>query len=208
MLKIYNMKKLLLLVSLVTLSVNAQSDEVYDKIGQETCSCLESKNIDLKNNLDGEKLTMMLGLCMIESYNKHKMELPEKERAALDDNDGMKLLGEKVAMKMVDKCPDFIIAIGQLPDDEEDAAAATEIKIEGKVTAIETKQFVTIKLKDKNGRTHSLLLLDYFDTASLFTEGKIKSGTELLVGYSDVELYDPEAKDFKYFKVITSFEKK
>jgi len=50
-------------------------------------------------------------------------------------------------------------------------------------------------------------MLDYFDTAFLFTEGNIKVGTEITAGYTEVELYDPEAKDFKYFKIITSLQK-
>ncbi len=52
------------------------------------------------------------------------------------------------------------------------------------------------------------MLLDYFDTASLYTENKIKVGDELTVGYSEIELYDTVSKDFKYFKVISSLEKK
>ena len=197
-----------MLFSLFTVSVYGQNEEIYNKIAGESCTCLNAKNIDLKNQKDSENLTMMFGLCIIESYNNHKMELPESDRKSFDDNEGMKALGEMVAMKMIAQCPDYLIALGQLSDDEGDITQAAEIKIEGKVTAIESKQFVTIKLKDKNGRIHNLLLLDYFETASLFTEGQIKNGSDITVGYSDVELYDVTSKDFKYFKVITSLEKK
>lgn len=197
-----------MLFSLFTVSVYGQNEEIYNKIASESCTCLNAKNIDLKNQKDSENLTMMFGLCIIESYNNHKMELPESDRKSFDDNEGMKALGEMIAMKMITQCPDYLIALGQLSDDEGDITQAAEIKIEGKVTAIESKQFVTIKLKDKNGRIHNLLLLDYFETASLFTEGQIKNGSDITVGYSDVELYDVTSKDFKYFKVITSLEKK
>ncbi len=201
------MKKILYLFLFFTLSINAQSNDVYDVIAKETCSCLESKKIDINAEAQENKLTMTLGLCMIESYTKHKMELPEKDQTDFGNNDGMRSLGEKVAIKMVSHCPDFIIALGQL-DDEENATEVKELTIEGKVTGIETKQFVVIKLKDKNNRSHNLLLLDYFETASLYTEGNIKNGTELIVGYTEVEMYDPESKDFKYFKIITSLQKK
>lgn len=202
------MRKVFLFLSLCTVSLYAQNEEVYNKIAGEACTCLQSKNIDLKNQVDGEKLTMMFGLCIIESYNNHKTEVTEDERKAFDDKDGMRALGEKIAMKMITQCPDFLVTLGQFADDDEASQTVEEIKIEGKVSAIETKQFVTIKLKDKNGRIHNLLLLDYFETASLFTEGQIKNGSEITVGYSDVELYDTVSKDFKYFKVITSLEKK
>ncbi len=208
MLKIYNMIKIVVLFLLFSITVNAQED-VYEKIGKETCTCLESKKLDLNDTSQGEKLTMMVGLCMIESYTAHKMELPEIDRSGFNDNDGMKRLGEKVALKMINYCPDYVIALGSLPDeDAENGTPIKEMKVEGKIIDIETKQFVTFKVKDKNGRTHNLLLLDYFETASLFTEGKIKSGTELIAGYTEVELYDPVSKDFKYFKILTSFEKK
>lgn len=207
MLKIYNMKKILYLFLLFSASINAQTDDVYDVIAKETCSCIESKKIDINAEAKDNKLTMTLGLCMIESYTKHKMELPEKDRTEFGDDKGMQNLGEKVAIKMVSHCPDYIIALGQM-EDEESTTEVKQLTIEGKVTDIETKQFVSIKLKDKNNRSHNLLLLNYFETASLYTEGTIKSGTELIVGYDEVEMYDPEAKDFKYFKIITSLQKK
>lgn len=201
------MKKILYLFLLFSASIYAQTDDVYDVIAKETCSCIESKKIDINAEAKDNKLTMTLGLCMIESYTKHKMELPEKDRTEFGNDEGMRNLGEKVAIKMVSHCPDYIIALGQM-DDEESATEVKQLTIEGKVTGIETKQFVTIKLKDKNNRSHNLLLLNYFETASVYTEGNIKSGTELIVGYTEVEMYDPEAKDFKYFKIITSLQKK
>lgn len=199
---------MLCLFVLFTVAVNAQNDAVYDKIASETCSCLEAKKLDITKEAKEDRLAMTLGLCMIESYTSHKMELPESDRVEFGNNDGMKSLGEKVALKMVSHCPDYIIALGQMATDEDGIEETKEIKIEGKVSNIETKQFVTIKLKDKNNRTHNLLFLDYFETAFIYTEGNVKVGTELTVGYTEVELYDPEAKDFKYFKIITSLQKK
>jgi hypothetical protein len=201
------MKKILYLFLLFSASINAQADDVYDVIAKETCSCIESKKIDINAEAKDNKLTMTLGLCMIESHTKHKMELPEKDRTEFGNDKGMQNLGEKVAIKMVSHCPDYIIALGQM-EDEESTTEVKQLTIEGKVTGIETKQFVSIKLKDKNNRSHNLLLLNYFETASLYTEGTIKSGIELIVGYDEVEMYDPEAKDFKYFKIITSLQKK
>jgi hypothetical protein len=201
------MKKLHFLFLFITSPITSQTIDVYDLIAKETCSCIESKKIEINAQTNENQLTLALGLCMLEVYEKHKNELPENDRTELGDDEGMEKMGQKIGIKMVNHCPDFLITLGQMEDNE----TATEVKkftIEGKVTGFETKQFVTIKLKDKNNRLHNLLLLDYFETASLYTEGNIKSGTELIVGYTEVEMYDPEAKDFKYFKVISSLQKK
>lgn len=195
-----------LLFLVVTCSVNAQV--VYDIIGQETCDCLQAKNIDFSKPENAGAIELNVGLCMLTSYNKHKEEFPASEKFEMTDKDSMKKLGEKVALSMVSKCPDFIIALGQnYVDDEESEVTTQTLFLEGKVTAIETKEFVTIKIKDKNNRVYSFLLLEYFETASLYTENQIKNGTNLKIGYYEVELYDSISKDFKYFKVISSLEK-
>lgn len=195
-----------LLFFVATCSVNAQV--VYDIIGQETCDCLKAKNIDFSKPENADSIELNVGLCMLTSYNKHKDEFPVGERFEMSDKESMKRLGEKVALGMVSNCPDFLMALGKnYVDDEETLETTQTLYIEGKVTAIETKEFVTIKIKDKNNRVHSFLLLEYFETASLFTENQIKNGTNLKIGYYEVELYDTVSKDFKYFKVISSLEK-
>jgi len=109
------MKKILLLFVFFTISVNAQNnDAVYDKIASETCSCLEAKKLDINKEAKENKLAMTLGLCMVDSYTAHKMELAEADRVDFDNNEGMKNLGEKVAIKMVSHCPDYIMALGQM----------------------------------------------------------------------------------------------
>jgi hypothetical protein len=201
------MKKVHFIFLLISSTFTAQTVDVYDIIAKETCSCIESKKIEINALTNENQLNMALGLCMLESYNKHLNELPENERNNLGDDAKMEDMGKKIGIKMVTHCPDILMAIGQMEDDEESSKSKQQI-IEGKVIGIETKQFVTIKLKDKNNRVHNFLLLQYFDTASVYTDEKIKPGTELIVGYTEVEMYDPEAKDFKYFKIITSLQKK
>jgi len=201
------MKKLHYLFIFVSTSFFAQTDDVYDLIAKETCNCIASKKIDIATQVKDDEITMALGICMIESYTKYKMDLSESDRTQFNDSEGMRKLGEKLALKMVSHCPDFIMALSQMHDNDS-SPELKQLTIEGKVSSIETKQFVIIKLKDKNNRLHNLLLLDYFETASLYTEGNIKSGTELIVGYTEVEMYDPQAKDFNYFKIITSLQKK
>ena len=112
-------------------------------------------------------------------------------------------------MKMLNYCPDFIVELGQMAiEEDKNAKAEVVLSIDGTVTEIKTEQFVTISVKDKTNRIHKLLLLDYFDSASLFVNGEIKKNDKIVVYYSDIELYDPSTKDFKFYKVISGLEKK
>jgi hypothetical protein len=205
-----------LIVFFISTTVVAQ--DPLDKIAKESCSCVESKKLDFTKDSDIKALQMALGLCIVESFSTHQSKFSKKELAEFEGEGGMRKLGEKVAMKMVSYCPDVIMAMGKKYLEEKEANSGDEViqgdpieadpTIEGTITAIEKNQFVTIKLKDKNGRVHSFLLLDYFETASLYTENKIKVGDALTIGYSEIELFDTASNDFKYFKIISLLEKK
>ena len=128
----------------------------------------------------------------------------------MTDENAAEKLGEKVAMKMVTYCPETILEIGMMSREEDKAEAEAEPEyetIEGTITAIEVKQFVTIKMKDKNGKQVQFLLLDYFETASVYTDGKLKVNDKVAISYGDVELYDPIQKEFRTYKVITALKK-
>jgi hypothetical protein len=201
------------------ISISAYAQDPLDKIAKESCSCIEKKKLDYTKDSDIKAVQMALGMCIVESFSAHQSKFSKKELSEFEGEGGMRKLGEKVAMKMVSYCPDVIMAMGKKylddkgeenGDDEvvqEDIVEA-DPTIEGTITAIEKNQFVTIKVKDKNNRVHSFLLLDYFETASLYTENKIKVGDALTVGYSEIELFDSTSNDFKYFKIISLLEKK
>src|SRR5690606_25940849 len=79
--------------------------------------------------------------------------------------------------------------------------------IDGQLMEILTNEFVTFKVKDKNGRIHNFILLDYFETAPLYTNHQIKQKDNLSVSFSEIELFDPKLKEFRYYKVITGLQK-
>jgi hypothetical protein len=203
------MKKFILLLLLLSSSVYSQ-DAIIDIVAKETCECMSAKKTDLTNS-NLEELQMSLGLCMLNSYSEHSKEFDDSNKIDISDEEQMSVFGEKIAMKMINYCPDFIIGLGKIALAEEEASASTNNQtesLEGIVTEIKTEQFVTISVKDKNNRIHKFLLLDYFDTASLFMDGEVKKGTQLLIYYSEIELYDPILKDFRFNKVISGLEKK
>jgi hypothetical protein len=197
------------------LSASAFSQDMYDVIGKETCACLISKKLDYKK-IDKKELQTQVGLCMIQSYTSHINEFKEEDKIQFDDKDGMRKMGEKVALKMLVNCPEIILELGKSTqkdngDESEDEIVADEpadVFIEGQITAIKKDQFISLQLKDKNGRVYSFLLLDYFETASMLTNNELKAKDSVKVSYTEIELFDVATNEFKYFKIITDLQRK
>ncbi|MDI5888395.1 MULTISPECIES: hypothetical protein [Flavobacterium] len=202
------MKKIFFILIVLCNSVS-YSQDIFDVIGKETCECLNAKKIDYFK-MNKKEMQTQVGVCMIQSYSSHLSEFKSEDKISFDDEKGMQNLGEKVAMKMMVSCPEIIMEMGKRSIDEDDSIE--EVKeiafIEGEVTEIKTEQFITLQVKDKNGRNFSFLLLDYFETASLLTNNEINKKDSIKVSYTEIELFDPKNKEFRYFKVITDLAKK
>nr|WP_315179676.1 hypothetical protein [uncultured Flavobacterium sp.] len=202
------MKKIFFILIVLCNSVS-YSQDIFDVIGKETCECLNAKKIDYFK-MNKKEMQTQVGVCMIQSYSSHLSEFKPEDKISFDDEKGMQNLGEKVAMKMMVSCPEIIMEMGKRSIDEDDSTE--EVKeiafIEGEVTEIKTEQFITLQVKDKNGRNFSFLLLDYFETASLLTNNEINKKDSIKVSYTEIELFDPKNKEFRYFKVITDLAKK
>ncbi|OUD35964.1 hypothetical protein [Flavobacterium sp. FPG59] len=207
------MRKIIIALVLI-FSINSFSQDMYDIIGKETCACLGTKKLDYQK-IDKKELQTQVGLCMIQSYTSHINEFKEEEKVQFDDKDGMRKMGEKVALKMLVNCPDIILELGkstqkEVSDEDDEELVVDEpqdVFIEGQVTAIKKDQFVSLLVKDKNGRAYSFLLLDYFDTASVLTNNELKVKDAVKVGYTEIELFDVATNEFKYFKILTDIQR-
>lgn len=194
------MKKIFV-ASLVLAAGLVRAQDPFGIVAQETCQCVT----DLKNNKI-EINDMQLGLCMVKSYSAHKSEFPAERQVSLTDGEAFESIAAEVGMKMVEICPDIIMQFA----DENDLVnefRQREISVSGQITDMRQEQFVTIELKDANGRKYSLLLLHYFDTAGLYTDGKIRKGDKIQASYTEIELFDPKMKEFRTFKVLTNLAK-
>jgi hypothetical protein len=202
------MKKLFFILIVLCNSIS-YSQDVYDVIGKETCECLNAKKIDY-SKMNKKEMQTQVGVCMIQSYSSHLSEFKPEDKISFDDEEGMQNLGEKVAMKMMVSCPEIILEMGKRSIDEGDSVEVVKESafIEGEITEIKTEQFITLQVKDKNGRNFSFLLLDYFETASLLTNNEINKKDSIKVSYTEIELFDPKNKEFRYFKIITDLAKK
>lgn len=199
------MKKIFLFFILTCFANTYSQSGGLDLIAKETCECLDAKKVK-EPNLSGDELKKDVGICIIKSYSDHKSELNSEEKEKFNDTDGMGKLGETVALKMLAFCPNMIMELGknskdEIADDKEDAF------ILGEVIDIQSEQFITLQVKDQNGRKYSFLLLTYFDTAPLLTNNDIKKKDKLKISYTEIELFDSKAKEFRYFKILTKLEK-
>jgi hypothetical protein len=211
--KTFNMRKIIIALVLI-FSINSFSQDMYDIIGKETCACLGTKKLDYQK-IDKKELQTQVGLCMIQSYTSHINEFKEEEKVQFDDKDGMRKMGEKVALKMLVNCPEIILELGkstqkEVSDEDDEELVVDEpqdVFIEGQVTAIKKDQFVSLLVKDKNGRAYSFLLLDYFETASVLTNNELKVKDFVKVGYTEIELFDVATNELKYFKILTDIQR-
>lgn len=202
------MKKIFLILVVLCSSIS-YSQDAYDIVGKETCECLNKNKVDY-SKMNKKDMQTQVGICMIQSYSTHLSEFKPEDKISFDDEVGLKNLGEKVAMKMMVSCPEIILEMGKRSVEEDDSTevAKESLFIEGEVIEIKTEQFITLQVKDKNGRNFSFLLLDYFETASLLTNNEINKKDNVKVSYTEIELFDPKNKEFRYFKIITDLEKK
>jgi hypothetical protein len=104
----------------------ASAQDYMEKIAEGTCDCIAKKKLNLNND---EQLKLNLGLCMMEAYGKYEKLVPKKDRLDLSNSAQMRAFGEKLGIKMISFCPDFLMAVGKqaLKDDaiEEDSTAVS-----------------------------------------------------------------------------------
>lgn len=199
------MKKIVLTFAFTLFFLNANSQDILETVAKEVCSCVTSKSEQLKD-LSGEKLQMELGVCIVSSYSSHEKDLTAKYGNVLNGEGTMEKLGRDIGFKMVTVCPDVLMSIAgeDIPELEE----STEVsEIQGQVVEIKSEQFLSVVLKDASGRTHSLLMLTFFEGSNLLTESKLKKNDKVSVEYWEQEFYDVKAKDYRYYKVIQSIKK-
>jgi len=197
------MKKIIITSLIVLVNTISYSQDIFDKVAQESCECIAKKKSE-KKSTDKKNTSVEFGVCVINSYSNHASEFTG-EKFDLNDTEAMRKLGEKVALKMLTYCPDSVM---ELADDDEKEVADKNLTITGEITEIKTEQFVSIVLKDEKSRLHTFILLDYFDTAGIFTDNKLNKKDKVSISYIESELYDPKMKEFRYFKIITGLEKK
>lgn len=202
------MKKIVFAIALSLFFLDAKSQDIVDVIAKEVCSCVNEKKESF-SGANAEKIQMQLGLCIISSASKHEKEVTAKYGNAMQADGMMEKLGEDVGIKMAGICPDVFMLFADMEFDEEstETEEAPVLTMEGKIVEIKPEQFLTIIVKDSSGRTHTLLMLTFFETSNLLIENKLKKNDKVSIEYWEQEFYDPKAKDFRYYKGIQGIKK-
>jgi thymidine phosphorylase len=202
--KIYNMKKITLVLLLLLVFFNTNAQDILSTVTKEVCACVETKK-DKLQGLTPDKLQAQLGLCILASYTAHETEIKVKYGEILNNDKAMEKFGEEIGLKMSTVCPETLLEFAGVNVDD---AESEVLSVEGKITEIKNEQFTTILVKDKNGRVYSFLVLNYFDTASLVSGDELNKNNSVIIKYSEVELYDNKAKEFRFYKIVSGIEKK
>ena len=185
---------------------------VLDTIAKETCSCLKSKDLDFKNEVDLSKIEMELGLCMITNINKLGSKVIGINQVDYSNSSELEKISGEIGAKMLNYCPDIMLKLSMPTTYYEEKkselvnAVPTNF-LECTLVEIKRDQFVSLIIKDIRNKLYTLLVLNYFETVFLLLENKIKEQDKLKVSYSEQELYDPLIKDFRNFKVLNFIEK-
>lgn len=189
------MKKRILLTAFMFAVLFSQAQDVLDSISIHSCECISK--LDL-NNMPKEKLTIELGLCMMKAAQPYEKQLKQSydiDMKKIDKGDGEKL-GRLVGLKMASNCSNFTELISRISSNEPESAS-----IEGTITDFISEQFVTIVIKDEDGRDQKIIWLDYFkNSEKLLQKGKNKNVT---IEYEERELYSPKFNDYIKYKVAT-----
>lgn len=193
------MKNLLTLIFIFTLvSISAQSDKDYKEIAQETCACLDTKEVTKEN------LEMNLGVCMIESIGDRPKLM---DKIDFTNMKSMKSFGEKVGLEMAFICPEVFALLEEKPSKTKKNSSEANVEtktVNGKITGFEGKELIFVLVEDDNGRTKKFLWLRGFENDSeLLNQGKAAVGKTVKINYQEIEIYNPSLEEYIKRKEIT-----
>lgn len=179
---------------------------VLDSIAKETCECISKKNIDF-DNAEHNSYTTELGLCILQSYSLHKNELAESEKLDMSQSDKMEEFGQLIGMRMLNFCPDIIVAIGKNFDKEEQQYDQADKMVFGRVVSITNKNFLTLKIVETSGKTNEFILVSNFENSFLLIDKVLKTDDRIEVSFYEADFYDIKLNKFITQKIITDIKK-
>lgn len=183
---------LLIWVSVTASAQQMSKHELLDVISSNICQELTENNVEIKSDI-------ILGLYMLKHVNKYKDQIAPfyENKDNLMDNEA---LGEELGKYMGLKCPEVFISFWE---EEINNSTPEFITVSGTITQIDYGQLLTLKIREKSGKSHQLVLLNNFPNAYLLTDDLLVVDENVEVTYYVDELYDAQIKRFVNFNVIT-----
>ncbi|MCB0633252.1 MAG: hypothetical protein R2824_18145 [Saprospiraceae bacterium] len=187
----------LLCVTTVGTSLQAQSDELLDAIAQETCDCFGKKDVSA---LSTDQVNMELGMCMMESLGKRPNAMSEL-KLDYTDQAAMQKFGEQIGTRMLGKCPNLMMKMATAQQGTTEPAAGMQIS--GTFKGVEGDDFAFLIIEGDDGTSYRLLWLGEFDGADQLEMAK---GKPVKVSYQEISCYSPAMKKYLKRKEVKSLE--
>jgi len=198
------MKQTLLITLLLCTTIKGYTQDYMDKIAIASCQCLEN----VSDTLTPDAYNMKLGLCMLEASVPYKKQLKKDHNIDFSkiDTQGEEL-GELIGMRMATHCPEGLLKIAALYNDN----TVTEIQEEpigelaqGMVIKVENEFFVTFTLKGDDGKTTKYYWLTYPESnQELPASYKDLMGINVTITYTAQNFFDPKIQDYRPFNIIS-----
>lgn len=191
-----------LLSLMLLIGINGMAQDVLDTIAVAACECMD--NLDVEN-MDSEKFTMQVGLCMIEKAMPYADVIKRDYDIDFKDIDGAagEKLGQLIGIRMATTCPDKLMAFANMQAEEPELES---MAISGIINDIKTEGFNILYVEDDSGRKYSLLWLSYFENSyDLLKRKKELVGKKVSVTYEEQEFFDPRISEYRKYKVIKEF---
>ncbi|WP_291720661.1 hypothetical protein [Bernardetia sp.] len=192
-------------VSFSTLSFaqNKKADALKDRMAQEVCDCISSSDVDFE---DGEALKLKLGLCLMQSIGENQNQI-QKVGIDIENEENITRFGEDIGLAMATKCPAVFMGFAKKElEEKRKSNKDEEVKVQaltGTITKVEEEAFVTIVVKDEEGRSHNMLWLEFFENSEELKENYSNlTGKDVSIEYYEKEYYNPKIEDYVKVKVL------
>ncbi|AFM05141.1 hypothetical protein Fleli_2788 [Bernardetia litoralis DSM 6794] len=186
--------------SSISFAQNKKADALKDKMAQEICDCINESGVDLDNE---EDIKLKLGVCMMQSIGESQKQL-NKVGININNEDDVSSFAEDLGMIMATKCPAVFMKFAENEADED--SNGEEIithTLTGTILEVKEGAFVTLIIKDEEGRSHNVLWLEFFENADEVKENYSKlKNMSVSVEYYEKEYYNPKIEDYVKVKVL------
>lgn len=178
-----------------------------DDIAQQACECISEMDGEMLRTEEG---ATQMGICMLVEAQKYSRKI--KRDFGLDMSnigENGEQLGEIVGMRMVQFCPEALIAMAEYTSQDNEVNSDPEHeqfkKLSGEIVGIEDTQFVIFTVEDENGKRTRLVWMESFPNEFGLEDNYMGlKNEEVIVNYVAREYYDPRISQYRKFKVLQS----
>jgi|GEM_PF-5192217 len=194
------------------------SQNLENTLSDEVCTCLSGSTY---TETDSQQGLLAMGICMLESSQKHQQEINTAWNIDVNNEKGMEALGQKLSLSLMIKCPTFLEIMTLLLKDEnsplldiiQTKPAFTSghpiAPLEGaeSFTGI-VKDFIPlplaqVEIADSFGDTR-FHFVHYFTGQELIANGEDLIGKKVEITFHESEYYNPEKRRFEVINEVNT----